>query len=142
MGALGRIQPFAAPTHASPRPGRGKPRPRPLLDECALELGQGPEEMQDQLPVRMGGVDAFLKTLQAHTLRLEVLDLGDQILHRPPQPVQSPDHECVPRPEMIEGPGQAGVVGAGTGPINLSHLIPCFLFLFCFFPSPAWPGWQ
>ena len=81
--------------------------------------------MQDQLPVRMGCVDAFLKTFQAHTLRLEVLDLCGQILQRPPQPVQTPDHECVPLPEMIKDPGQARAVGAGTtGPVIKDLLAP------------------
>jgi hypothetical protein len=44
--------------------GRGESRVGALADQIALELGQGPEEMEDELAARRGGVDLLGQTLE------------------------------------------------------------------------------
>src|SRR5262245_37661965 len=44
-------------------PSCGKAGGGPLADEIPLELGQGPEDVEDELPARCRGVDGFLEAL-------------------------------------------------------------------------------
>jgi hypothetical protein len=51
----------AAP--AATGPGRGQPGAGPLADQVAFELGQGREDVEDELAAGGGGVDRLLLTL-------------------------------------------------------------------------------
>ena len=69
-----------------------------LADQIALELGQGPEDVEDELAARRGGVDLLGQTLEADPpLRKRGDDL-DQVLQRTPQAIEPPDDEGVPFP--------------------------------------------
>ena len=52
-------------TAAAPDPRRRQPGGRAFTDQVAFELGQGHEDVEDQLAARGGGVDRLLQTPEA-----------------------------------------------------------------------------
>ena len=79
----------------------------PLADQVSLELGQGPEDVEDELPAAGGRVDRLLQAAEADLPRLEGGDRLDQVLERAPQPVELPDDEGVAGPEEGDRFGQS-----------------------------------
>ena len=59
-----------------------------LADDAALELGQGREDVEDQLAAGRGGVDRLGERAQADAALAELLDGLDQLLERAGQAVQ------------------------------------------------------
>ena len=47
---------------AATGPGSGQPGNGPLPDQVAFELGQGSEDVEDELAARRGDVDRLLET--------------------------------------------------------------------------------
>src|SRR4051794_13648307 len=47
-------------------PRRGETREGPLPDDVPLELGQGPEDVEDELPARGRRIDGLLQAQEAH----------------------------------------------------------------------------
>ena len=72
-------------------PSSLQPRPCSLSDQSTLELGQGSKDMEDQLAAAGGRVDTLSQALEPRALCFQGLDGLDQMLERPPQPIQSPD---------------------------------------------------
>src|SRR3954463_10952832 len=88
------------PPLLSAGPGRVEPGPGPLADDVPLELGQGREDVEDQLPAAGRRVDALLEAAEADLPLLELPDGLDQVPEAPAQAVELPDHEGVPLPEV------------------------------------------
>src|SRR4051812_5133129 len=63
---LGISQLLRPATQASPRASRGKTRMRPFPNQIALELGQGPEDVEDEFAAWGGGVDLLGERLEAN----------------------------------------------------------------------------
>ena len=83
---------------------------RPLPDEIPLELGQGSEDVEDELPAAGGGVQLLLQRLDVHTPALKVPDGVDEVSEGTAEPVQPPDDkgvacsqvgECLRQPRPI-----------------------------------------
>ena len=84
-------------------PGRVEPGPGPLADEVPLELGQGREDVEDQLPAAGRRVDALLEAPEADLPFLELPHGVDQVPDAAAQAVELPDDEGVALPEVCEG---------------------------------------
>ena len=79
----------------------------PLADQVPLELGQGTEDVKDELPAAGGRVDRLLEAAEADLPRLQDGDRLDQVLERAPQPVELPNDESVAGPEEGDHFGQS-----------------------------------
>src|SRR5262249_24013926 len=103
LGLLLRVQLPRSAALLSAGPGRVEPGPGPLADDVALELGQGGEDVEDQLPTAGRRVDALLEAPEADLPFLELPDGLDEVPEAAAQAVELPDHEGVPLPEVGEG---------------------------------------
>src|SRR5439155_14757292 len=79
-----------------------------LANEVALKLGQGAEDVEDQLAARCRGIDVLLQATEANVATLELGYGVDQMPQRASQPIQFPDHECVAWPQLVEDLGKCG----------------------------------
>ena len=66
-----------------------------LGDEPALEVGDGPDDVEDQLAGGLGGVDVFFEADQVDVVRLEVFDRFEEFLEGAPEAVEARDAEVV-----------------------------------------------
>jgi hypothetical protein len=99
--------------------GRVEPGPGPLADDVALELGQGREHVEDQLPAAGRCIDAFLETPEADLSFLEPCHGFYQVPDAAAQAVELPDHKGVPLPEVRESLIEPGPPGTcATGPVR------------------------
>ena len=86
-----------------------------LLDQGPLELGQRPEDVEDQLAAGGGGVDRLGQRAKPDALRFQPVDGRDQVLERATQAIEPPDHDRVARTHIGEGGVDAGARGGGAG---------------------------
>src|SRR3954451_12717711 len=66
-------------------PRRGEAREGPLPDDIPLELGQGPEDVEDELAAAVRRVDGLLHALEAHPAVAQSGDRLDEVPQRPPE---------------------------------------------------------
>jgi hypothetical protein len=66
-------------------------------------LGQRTEEVEDELPAAGRRVDLLGEALEADAPRVEVGDGPDEVLEGAAQPIQAPDAQGVPLPQVREG---------------------------------------
>lgn len=92
--------PAAPPSAGS---GRVEPGPGPLADDIPFELGQGGEDVEDQLPATGRRVDALLEAPETDLAFLELAHGLDEVADAAAQAVELPDHEDVTGPEVCEG---------------------------------------
>ena len=98
--------------------GRGQAVTGALRHEGVLELGNGPEDLEEHPPKGRGGVDALVEHDQVDAPGLELVGKSDQVLKRAPEPVQLGDDQLVALPDheqdlvQLRPPGQlaAGLV--------------------------------
>jgi hypothetical protein len=90
-----RIEHLRPSTLPPPRPGRLQPRLRPLSNQRPLELRQRRKEMKHKLAAAGGRVYALRHARKPHAHGFQPLDDLDEMLQRPPQPIQPPDHQRV-----------------------------------------------
>jgi hypothetical protein len=76
-------------------PRRGQPSPRPLADQFALELGQRPEDVEDQLPATRRRVDLLRQALEADPRLCQGIEQLDEIRERAAEAIEPPDDERV-----------------------------------------------
>jgi hypothetical protein len=93
---------------AAAGPGGGQPGGGAFADEVAFELGQGGEDVEDELAAGGSGVDRLLQAPEPDPALSQAGDGVDQVPQRPAQPVQLPHHEGVAGPELV----QEGAIGA------------------------------
>jgi len=79
-----------------------------------LELRQGGEDVEDELPAGAGGVDVFLQALESDAVFVKHVDRSYQLFQGPAEPVESPDNQGVAVPHEIEGLGEPGPEGLGA----------------------------
>ncbi|MBB5510048.1 hypothetical protein HDG35_006344 [Paraburkholderia sp. JPY681] len=77
--------------------GRRQTGASALADEVALELSQGAKQVKHESTTDRRGIDALLQAAQADAGGIEPLDQVNQVLQRPPEPVQPPDHDRIAR---------------------------------------------
>jgi hypothetical protein len=88
-------------------------------DDVPLELGQGREDVEDQLPATGRRIDTFLEASEADFPFLELPDGFDQVPDAAAQAVELPDHEGVTLPEVREGLIEPRPLGtSATGPVR------------------------
>lgn len=73
------VQAAGPAARASPRPGTRQPGLRPLPDHFALELGQCPEQVENQLAARSGRVDLLAQAAKAPACLCQVADGFNQV---------------------------------------------------------------
>ena len=123
QGDLGGGERWFAPSPAAPGARGFEARPGALADEVALELGQGGEDVEDQLAARRRGVDMLLQAFEADAARVEGVDGIDQVREGAAEPVELPDDESVARAEVVQGGFQAGAVGfRAAGDVGIETL--------------------
>jgi hypothetical protein len=75
---------------AAPGPCRRQAGHRPLVDQVPLELGEGAEEVEDELAGRCGGVDALLEAAEADAAAVQFADGVDEVAERAAKAVELP----------------------------------------------------
>jgi hypothetical protein len=101
-----------------PRRPRARAAANPAVvafaDEVAFELGQGGEDMEDELAARRGRVDCLLQAPQPDPAVGQAGDGVDQVPQGPAEAVEFPDDEGVAGAELVQELGEGGAVGAGA----------------------------
>ncbi len=87
----------------------------------ALELRERPKSMKHQFAARRGRIDGFGDVLKSDSLGLQLAHQLDQLLERPPQPVEPPDREHVARSERIATRSSPGL--CTLPPLTVSSII-------------------
>jgi hypothetical protein len=100
---------------ATPPAGWLQPRGGALADQVALELSQGAEDVEDQLPAGGGGVDPLGQALEPNALLGQAGNGVDQVAEAAAEAVEPPDHEGVAGAELFESPVEAGAFRQGAG---------------------------
>jgi hypothetical protein len=78
------------------RPGGRQACLGALPDDVPLELRQGAEDVEDELPPGGGGVDLLGEALEADALGVQGGDGLDEVPERAAKPIETPDDEGVP----------------------------------------------
>ena len=99
---------------AAAGPSRGQPGGGPFADQVAFELGQGGEDMKDELTAGSGGVDRLLQTAEPDPTLGELSDGVDQMPQGAAEPVEFPDDQGVAGPQLVQDLLEDGPVGAGA----------------------------
>ena len=94
-------------------------------NELTFELGQGPEDVEDQPATWPAGVDRLGEAHERHPTSLQVPDALDEVLEGPSEAVESPNHDGVPRSNLGEQVVQrrAGLEIA-AGPVDEDPIDP------------------
>ena len=66
-----------------------------LRDQAPLEMGNGPEDVEDQLTCRGCGIDPLFEADQPDVLLFQVFDCFQEFFERAPEPIQADDGEAV-----------------------------------------------
>lgn len=107
VGGDNRLSPALPPTCG----GSGQPGLGALADQVALELAQRAEDVEDEPSARRGGVDAFGQRPEADATRFQRGDCLDEVWHRAPEPIQTPDGQHVAGAQVGQRISQAGPEG-------------------------------
>jgi hypothetical protein len=109
-GELGRAPAAAAAGAGGLQAGDGA-----VPDDLPLELGQGPEEVEDQPAAGGGGVDGLAQGAEPDPAGVEIGDHLDQVAQGAAEAVQAPDHQGVPRPQRRQDLVEGGAAFQGAG---------------------------
>ena len=122
---LGGIQNLRPATLAPARPRRVQPGLGALAHQVALELGQGAEHVKHQLAAAGTGIDLLLHAHQADAHLVELSAEQDQVVQRPPQPIEPPDRQHITDARHFQrhGEARAGRLRA-TYPVLVDFLAP------------------
>src|SRR5260221_11809630 len=120
------IEPLSLRSAAEPPTGsRGlQPSVGAFSDNFPLELGQGPEDMEDELAAGGRGVDVFLQALETNSSFTQVRDGGYELLERSAQPIQPPDDKGITRSQVVHAVLQAGPLRLGAAHRTAEALLP------------------
>jgi hypothetical protein len=99
---------------AAAGPSSRQPSRRAFADEVALELGQGREDVKDELAARRSGVDRFLEATEPNTAVGQAGDGVDQVPQRAAEAVEFPDDQGIAGPQLVQHLLESGPVGAGA----------------------------
>lgn len=87
---------------AAPRSGSGEAGLGALADDVAFELGQRPEDMEDELPAGGGRIDVLGDALEPDLPVCQSPDRFDEVGEGAAQPIQAPDDERIACPDVVE----------------------------------------
>jgi hypothetical protein len=99
---------------AAAGPGGGEPGAGAFADEAGFELGQGGEDVEDELAAGSGGVDRLLQAPEPDATVGQSGDGVDQMPEGAAEAVELSDDQGVARPELVEELFEGGAVGAGA----------------------------
>jgi hypothetical protein len=99
----------AAAGSSGRQPGAGA-----LPDQVAFELGQGGEDVEDELAARGGGVDLLLQAAEPDLMLGHAGDGVEQVAQGPGEPVELPDDQGVAGAELVQDLLEDRAVGAGA----------------------------
>src|SRR5215213_8385897 len=99
---------------AAAGPGGGQPRGRAFPNQVAFELGQGGEDMEDELAARSGGVDRLLEAPEPNPTLGQPGDGVDEMPEGAAEAVEFPDDQGVTGPQLVQELLEDGAVGAGA----------------------------
>jgi hypothetical protein len=99
---------------AAPGPGSGQAGGGAFADEVALELGQGGEDVEDELAAGGGGVDRLLQAAEPDATLSQVGDGVDQVPERSAEAVELPDDQGVAGAQLVQDLGEDRSVAAGA----------------------------
>jgi hypothetical protein len=99
---------------AAAGPGRGQPSAGALADQVALELGQGGEDVEDELAARRGGADRLLETAEPDAAVGQAGDGVDQMSEGAAEAIQLPHDQGVAGAQLVQELLEGGPVGAGA----------------------------
>jgi hypothetical protein len=114
------LRPTAA---AAASPSGRQPSGRALADEVAFELGQGREDVEDELAAGGGGVDRLLQAAEPDAAPGQAGDGLDQVPQGAAEAVQLPDDQGVAGPQLVQELLEGGPVGAGAAGLLGEHPI-------------------
>jgi len=103
--------------------GRDKAGHRPLADQAVLELGERAKEVKDQPTTAAVGVDGFGERSEADAALVKVVDDLDQVLQRPREAVELPDHQRVALAHRAQAGGQLRPLAELAGCLLLEQLL-------------------
>ena len=110
-----RLAPSDAPTAAcSP-----EPCPRALLNQVALKLRQGGEDVKDEPTGWRVRLDALREGHEPYPPPLQVAHDPHQISERAAKAIKSPDHQDIPRAECLQAAFELGPGGRLAGSMLL-----------------------
>ncbi len=92
-------------------------------NEIAFELGQRPEQMEDQATAKCRGVDAFGDGPEADAFGLQFGDDLDEVLHRSAQAIEPPDRKRVAVSSIAHGLSQPRPIGFHTRCLVFEHFL-------------------
>jgi hypothetical protein len=101
-------------TGAAAGPSRGQPGAGAFADEVAFELGQGGEDMEDELAAGGGGVDGLLEAAQSDAAVGQAGDGVDQVAEGAAEAVEFPDDQGVAGAQLVQELLEDRAVGAGA----------------------------
>jgi len=96
LGSLFLIKLGFAASRSAAGPGCCSSSCGTLLDEVAVGLAQGGEEVGQRFARAGGRVDVVIEAAKADPSTAELLDRPDQMAKASTQPVESPHHEGIP----------------------------------------------
>jgi glycine/D-amino acid oxidase-like deaminating enzyme len=99
---------------AAPGPGGGQPSGCAFADEVAFEVGQGGEDVEDELAAGGGGVDRLLEAAEPDPAISQPSDRVDQVAQGAAEAVEFPDDQGVAGPELVQELLENRAVGAGA----------------------------
>src|SRR5262249_50233815 len=92
----------------------GQPGARPFANQVALKFCARPKHVKHQFAPRRRRINRLGDALESDSLRLQIAYHLDQVLERPPQPVEPPDCQHVTRSERVVQAIQAGALHLAT----------------------------
>ena len=98
----------------TPGAGCGQPCGRAFADEVAFELGQGGEDVEDQLAAGGGGVDCLLEAPEPDAALSQFGDGVDEMPEGPPEAVEFPDDQGIAGAQLVQDLLEHEAVGAGA----------------------------
>jgi hypothetical protein len=101
-------------TGAAAGSGGGQPGAGAFADEVAFELGQGGEDMEDELAAGGGGVDGLLEAAQSDAAVGQAGDGVDQVAEGAAEAVEFPDDQGVAGAQLVQELLEDRAVGAGA----------------------------
>jgi hypothetical protein len=103
-------------------PCRGQSGLDPFLDQRAFELRERPENVEQQLALRRGGIHLLGQRTKGDATLLQIGHRGQQMRQRSAEPVQLPDHQAVARSDESQRLGQPGTVTAASSRVILEQV--------------------
>ena len=98
-----------------PSPAQGQPGLRALADHRPFEFGKAPDHLHEHPAGGGGRINGFRQAAKAGLGLCDLFQNMEEILQGAGQSIQFPDHDDIPRAELIEEPMELRTVPAPAG---------------------------